>query len=99
MELLRATGPAEPPADVAAPDETEGESEGRGDAGQEVNPPRGRRRRAVPASKTRARNIRLSDDVHDRLWFLARQRKATVSAVANELLDRALPRWELKRQG
>jgi len=25
--------------------------------------------------------------------------KATVSAVANELLDRALPRWELKRQG
>ena len=55
--------------------------------------------RAVPASKTRTRNIRLSDDVHDRLWFLARQRKATASAVANDLLDRALPRWELKRQG
>jgi hypothetical protein len=28
---------------------------------------------------------------------LARQRKTTVSAVVNELLDKNLPRWELKR--
>jgi hypothetical protein len=71
-----------------------------GDAGPDA-PARSRstRRRTAPAGKTRPRNVRLSDDVHDRLWFLARQRKATVSAVANELLDRALPRWELKRQG
>jgi predicted transcriptional regulator len=48
--------------------------------------------------KTRARNIRLSDDVHDRLWLLARQRKQTVSAVADDLLNKALPRWEVKRQ-
>jgi hypothetical protein len=40
----------------------------------------------------------LSDDVLGRLWLLARQRKQTVSAVANELLDKTLPRWELKRQ-
>jgi hypothetical protein len=41
--------------------------------------------------------VHLSDDVHDRLWMLARQRKTTVSAVANDLLDKALPRWEVKR--
>jgi hypothetical protein len=35
--------------------------------------------------------------VHDRAWQLARQRKTTVSAVVNELLDRSLPRWEVKR--
>jgi predicted transcriptional regulator len=45
------------------------------------------------------RNIRLSDDVHDRLWLLARQRKQTVSAVANELLDKVLPRWRVERDG
>jgi hypothetical protein len=41
----------------------------------------------------------LTEDVHDRLWLLAGQRKQSVSAVASDLLDRALPRWELKRQG
>lgn len=79
--------------------------EGRGDAASDAPdtipaPTRatGRRRRQAPAGKTKARNLHLSDDVHDRLWFLARQRKTTVSAVANDLLDKALPRFELKRQ-
>jgi hypothetical protein len=53
----------------------------------------------APTGKTKARNLRLTEDVHDRLWLLARQRKQTISAVANDLLDRDLPRWELKRQG
>jgi predicted transcriptional regulator len=61
--------------------------------------PKARRKRAAPAGKTKARNIRLSDDVHDRLWLLARQRKQTVSAVADDLLNKALPRWDLKRLG
>jgi hypothetical protein len=33
-----------------------------------------------PAGKTKARNLRLMEDVHDRLWLLARQRKQSVSA-------------------
>ena len=33
----------------------------------------------------------------DRLWMLARQRKTTVSAVANDLLDKNLPRWKVER--
>ena len=43
-----------------------------------------------PPGKTKARHLHLTEDVHDRLWFLARQRKQSVSAVANDLLDRAL---------
>ena len=61
-----------------------------------------RRRQAEadgPGRQDPARNLHLTDDVHDRLFLLARHRRQTVSAVANDLLDRALPRWELKRQG
>lgn len=95
MELLRSTVPA------ADDDGQADDGEGRGDAPGDSStaPKRARRARTAPAGKTKARNIRLSDDVHDRLWLLARQRKQTVSAVVNDLLDKGLPRWELKRQG
>ena len=90
-ELLRVT--AEPVADVPP---VEGEEQG-GQA--ESNASRARRRKpATTAGKTKPRNVRLTDDVHDRLWLLARQRKQTVSAVANALLDSALPKWEIRRQ-
>jgi hypothetical protein len=58
-----------------------------------------RRKRSAPTGKTKARNLRLTDDVHDRLWQYARHRKTNVSVIANELLDRALPRWEVKKLG
>ena len=95
MELLRSTVPA------ADDDGQADEGEGRGDASGDSStaPKRARRVRTAPAGKTKARNIRLSDDVHDRLWLLARQKKQTVSAVVNDLLDKGLPRWEVKRQG
>jgi hypothetical protein len=96
MELLRPTAAAEAPGS-AGPDDAG--DEGRGDGVQEPEAPKPRRKRPAPAGKTKARNIRLSDDVHDRLWLLARQRKQTVSAVADDLLNKALPRWDLKRLG
>lgn len=98
MELLRSTAPVEP-ADAGQAEEAE--TEGRGDAVSLAEAPgraKGRRKATAPA-KTKARNIRLSDDVHDRLWLLARQRRQTVSAVADDLLNKTLPRWEVKRQG
>ena len=50
-------------------------------AGESQSPlPRARRKRPAPAGKTKARNLRLMEDVHDRLWLLARQRKQSVSA-------------------
>ena len=91
LELLRPTAPpAEPRDGPSAPDELEaGDPEGRGDPAPEVR----------PTGKPKARNLHLTDDVHDRLWLLARQRKTTVSAVANDLLDKALPRWRMEREG
>src|SRR5512144_3244933 len=93
MELLRPTAPAEvEPTASDTPDEPEAEGRGDQPADAPAAPSRARtRRRTAPVGKTKARNIRLSDDVHDRLWLLARQRKQTLSAVANELLDKTLP--------
>ena len=60
---------------------------------------RRRRRRVVTVGKAKPRNVRLSDDDHDRLWMLARQRRQSVSACANDLLDKSLPRWVVKKEG
>jgi hypothetical protein len=61
--------------------------------------PKSRRRRQPVAGETKGRKLSLPDDVHDRLWLLARQRRTTVSAVASDLLDRALPRFKVEREG
>jgi hypothetical protein len=100
LELLRPTAPAEAPDERPAPPDNAA-AERRDDRDEEApSPPaRVRKKRSAPTGKTKARNLRLTEDVHDRLWLLARQRKQSVSAVANDLLDRSLPRWELKRQG
>ena len=102
MELLRPTAAVQP-LDVAeqADDQAEGETESRGDSSgvEPTSTRRPRRAKAAHGGKTRARNIRLSDDVHDRLWQLAHQRRTTVSAVADDLLNKTLPRYEVKRQG
>lgn len=110
--MLRPTVPRVVPADAAElPDDDDAaelaadasaddQAEGRGGASAESRPaaPKSRRRRRPAATgQLKARNVHLSDDVHDRLWMLARQRKQTVSAVLNDLLDKQLPRWEVKR--
>lgn len=89
MELLRQTAETDAPVEDT-------ESEGRGEP---AAPKRARRVKAAPTGKTRARNIRLSDDVHDRLWQLAHSKRSTVSAMADSLLDKALPRFKVEREG
>jgi hypothetical protein len=44
------------------------------------------------------RKLILPDPLHDRLWLLARQRRQSVSQVAAEILDRALPRFTVTRE-
>jgi hypothetical protein len=98
--LLRPTTPHEtiPFEPDAGPDDADGQ--GRGDASAEAKPAvKGRRKRPVVASKTTGRKLILPDDVHDRLWLLARQRRQSVSAVATEILDRNLPRFQVTREG
>ncbi len=61
---------------------------------------RARRKRPPVSTKTTGRKLHLPDDVHDRLWQLARQRRrTTVSIVATEILDRNLPRFTVSREG
>jgi hypothetical protein len=82
------------------------DAEGRGDqldadavAAAVASTPWTRRKRPVVSTKTTGRKLHLPDDVHDRLWLLARQRRTTVSTVAAEILDRNLPRFMVEREG
>ena len=99
--LMRPTTPPEPaipPDPEIVADEAQEPAEGQGGAVEAKSPARARRKRPAVASKTTGRKLILTDDVHDRLWLLARQRRQTVSAVACELLDRALPRFRVERE-
>lgn len=102
--LLRPTAPPADPGDAEPAPLDDVETEGTGETNQTPAPtrsaPRSRRKRAsTAAADLKARNVRLSDDVHERLFQLARQRKTSISVVANDLLDKALPRYEVKRVG
>ena len=109
--LLRPTRPPEatlPPDPAAVDEEAAGpaeaaesaEGQGRGEASAESKAPtRARRKRQPVSSKTTGRKLHLPDDVHDRLWLLARQRRQSVSTVAAEILDRNLPRYRIERDG
>jgi len=110
--LLRPTRPPESPIPPdAAPVDDEaaepaeatdsGEGQGRGEAAssESKTPTRSRRKRQPVSSKTTGRKLHLPDDVHDRLWLLARQRRQSVSTVAAEILDRNLPRYRIEREG
>jgi hypothetical protein len=60
--------------------------------------PKARRRKAaVPSEKVEDMKLYLTEDVRFRLRMLAFKRGAKLSTVANEVLDRALPRWTLER--
>lgn len=88
------------PEDAEASDqEGAGDGQSRGAASAEPRAPRARTRRRPPGGATRGRKLHLPDEVHDRLWLLARQRRQSVSAIAAEILDRALPRFRVEREG
>ena len=60
--------------------------------------PRARKRKAAAASeKVEDMKLYLTEDVRFRLRMLAFKRGAKLSTVANEVLDKALPRWTLER--
>lgn len=65
----------------------------------EIRQPKRRTRRAAPKGESRGRKIGLPDDVHDRLWQFAREKKITISAAAAGILDKNLPRYRIEREG
>ena len=92
--------PEAPAGPIEGADEAGDPAEGPGrGAAPEARAPRLRARRPPPAAGARGRKLHLPDDVHDRLWLLARQRRKSVSAVAAEILDRNLPRFKVERDG
>src|SRR5438046_336149 len=52
---------------------------------------------AADADKVEDMKLYLTEDVRFRLRMLAFKRGAKISTVANEVLDKALPRWSLER--
>jgi hypothetical protein len=103
--LLRPTTPLLEPETLAEPipgsddaGDAAAEAQGRGGL-PEARAPRTRTRRPPVSTETKGRKLHLPDDVHDRLWLLARQKRKSVSAVAAEILDRNLPRFKVEREG
>ena len=101
--LLDANGE---PADQEADAELNGEGRG----GSTISGKR-RRGRHIPSVKGRAHKLTISDDVFERLLYETRKRnkaidvrnrnkddkdpRITMSALANDILDRTLPTFEL----
>ena len=56
-----------------------------------------KRKAAAPSEKVEDMKLYLTEDVRFRLRMLAFKRGTKLSTVANEVLDRALPRWTLER--
>lgn len=54
-----------------------------------------------PATDTKleGRRLYLSEGVHFRLRMLAYQRGRKISEIAEEVLDKALPKWDVNRVG
>jgi hypothetical protein len=97
--------PVEPEPSPLESDEPDGpvEGQGRGDqrasaSGSAVPKPR-RKKAAAPAEKLNKRGLHLTDSVWDRLQYEAIRRKTTVSAIAGDVLERNLPRFQVTREG
>jgi hypothetical protein len=67
----------------------------------ESRTPRIRRKKAATsaAEKVEGRRLYLSEDVHFRLKMLAYQRGRKISEIAQEVLDKNLPRYDVSRVG
>ena len=89
--ILQPTTPLDPP-------EEQGGDVPADDAGGSKGSKSSRKRKATPApERVEDMKLYLTEDVRFRLRMLAFKRNAKLSTVANEILDRALPRWKLER--
>ncbi len=99
--ILQPTTPLEGPRPA-----DEGQGGGAPDRGDEAAAPEARtpRRRAKKTAtatneKLEGRRLYLSENVHFRLRILAYQRGKKISEVAEEVLDKNLPRYDVNRTG
>ena len=97
--ILRPTAPPDEPP--AAGEEEQGGVEAVEPTAEAKTPRRVRSRKSASTTdvKLEGRRIYLSEGVHFRLRMLAYQRGRKISEVAEEVLDKALPRWDVNRVG
>jgi hypothetical protein len=99
--ILQPTQPE--PEPESQPIETPAAEAGQGGAAVPIERPRaGRTKRKaaqVDTSEAVAQRLYLNPDVTLRLKLTAMKRNVSLSEVANEILDKQLPRWELNRVG
>lgn len=93
--------PAKPEIVAIAAADDDGGQGGETPVAAEPRTPRVRRkgRGATPAEKLEGRRLYLSEAVHFRLRMLAYQRGRKLSEVAEEILDRGLPKYDVNRVG
>ena len=101
--IFEATTRPEPTRPTTRPAEGQGGDQVEDVAADPVEPaggkaPKARKKKAAaPSEKVEDMKLYLTEDVRFRLRMLAFKRGAKLSTVANEVLDRALPRWTLER--
>ena len=98
---MRLSPPESAPESEVGPGQGgEPEAPARGESGPEAKAPaKVRRRKAatIRSATLEGRRLYLSEDVHFRLRLYAYQRKVKLSEAAEELLDRALPKFSVER--
>ena len=103
--ILAPTTQRDPVAPAADEDQAEpgqgGDHAPRDEASPQAKTPRVRRKKAgaTPDAKLEGRRLYLSEGTHFRLRMLAYQRGRNLSEVAEEVLDKALPRYDVNRVG
>jgi hypothetical protein len=70
-----------------------GDGEGRGRS--PAKPRTGRLKSPPPVTSGRGRKLTIADGVYERLAIEAKRRKTTMSAMANEVLDKNLDHFEV----
>jgi hypothetical protein len=94
--LIRRTATSTPPetnGDLVE-DLADGDGQGRGESNGNRKPPR-RRPKPAAGEKASAHKLTIRDSVFTRLELHAIKRGSTASAIAEEILDRQLPRHKI----
>jgi hypothetical protein len=98
--LIRPTSATPPerdgnPGGEPIEDPAEGDSQGRGEANGNARKPPRRRPKPTAGEKASAHKLTIRDSVFNRLELHAIKRGLTASAIAEEILDRQLPRHRI----
>jgi hypothetical protein len=88
------TTPPETNGDLVE-DLADGDEQGRGESNGNARKPPRRRTKPAASEKSSPHKLTLRDSVFNRLEFHAIKRGSTASAIAEEILDRQLPRYKL----